>query len=82
MGLVGMQDVQLTGQTYTPRAAVAERLNAGRGDADRVGVVPVRLERAGGEVHLCALEAGRARPEPNRVAPLAGSFKTIGIDPS
>lgn len=81
MGLVGMQDLQLSGQTDTPRAAVAKRLHAGCGDADRVGVVSVRLEGAGGEVHLCAFEAGDVRPEPNRVAPsAAGSFKTIGIE--
>jgi hypothetical protein len=81
VGLVGMQDVQLPGQADPPRAAVAERLHAGGGDADRVGVVPVRLERAGGEVHLEAFQAGRAGPQPDRVAPpAAGSFKTIGID--
>src|SRR5262249_53923194 len=77
--LVGMEDVQLSGQAYAARTAVAERLHAGCGDADRVGVVPVRPERAGGEVHLRALEARRARAEANRVA---GSFKTIGIDAS
>ena len=80
--LVGMQDVQLTGQADAARATVAERLYAGCGDADRVGVVPVRLERAVGQVHLRALQAGRPRPEPNRVAQAAGSFKTIGIDAS
>jgi hypothetical protein len=79
--LVGMQDLQLSRETDPPRAAVAERLHSGCGDADRVGVVPVRLEREGGEVHLCTFEAGRARAEPNRVTPtVAGSFKTIGID--
>ena len=69
--LVGMQDVQLTGQADTARAAVAKGLHAGGRDADRVGVVPVRLERARGEVDLGALDAVRARSEPDRVRPSA-----------
>ena len=81
MHLVGVEDVQLTGQADAAQAAVAEGLHAGGGDADRVGVVTVRLERAGGEIDLRPLEAGRPGTEPNRVpAPVAGSFKTIGID--
>lgn len=79
--LVGMQDRQLAGQADAPRAAVAERLHPGGGEADRIGVVPVRLERAGGQVHLGALEADRARSEPNRVAPpAAGPLEAIDID--
>jgi hypothetical protein len=43
--------------------------------------VAVRFERARGKVDLCALEAGRARPEPDRIgSPAAGSFKTIDIE--
>jgi hypothetical protein len=81
VNLVGMEDVQLTGQADSARHAVPERLHAGGSDADRVEVVPVRLECEGGEVDLCALEAGRARPESNRVRPpVAGSFKTVRID--
>ena len=55
--LVGMQDVQLTGQADTLRAAVTKDLHAGRRDADPVGVVPVRIEPARGDVDLCALDA-------------------------
>jgi len=81
MGLVRVEDHELPRQGDAPRAAVAKRLHAGPGNANRVGVVAVRLERARGEIHLRALETERACPEANRVAPLvARSFKTIGID--
>ena len=65
--LVGMQDVQLTGQADTLRAAVAKALHAGRRDADPVGVVPVRIEPARREVDLGALDAVSARSKPDRV---------------
>jgi hypothetical protein len=45
-----MQDVQLTGHADTLRAAVTKDLHAGRRDADPVGVVPVRIEPARGDV--------------------------------
>jgi hypothetical protein len=78
-----MQDVQLTGQADTLRAAVTKDLHAGRRDADPVGVVPVRIEPARGEVDLCALDAVSARSEPDRVRPsAAGSFKSADIDVS
>ena len=79
VGLVGVQDVQLAGQADPACAAVAERLHAGGGDADRVAVVPVRRVRRVREVHLGQLETGGAGPEPDRVAPPAAeSFKTTG----
>jgi hypothetical protein len=78
-----MQDVKLTWKADAARAAVPEGLDAGSRDADRVRVVPVRLEGARGQEHLCALETERARTKPNRVpSRSAGSFKTIGIDAS
>jgi hypothetical protein len=82
MSLIGMQDMQLTGQADPARAPVAERLHAGGGGgADPVGVVPVRLVRALGEVDLRTLRPGRAGPEPNPVAPpVTEAFKTISID--
>jgi hypothetical protein len=78
--LVGMEHVQLPGQADAARAAVAERLHARGGDADGVRVVPVRREGQLGQVHLGALDAGRGRPEPDRLRPGgARSFKTVGI---
>jgi len=80
MQFVGMQHVQLARQADAAGAAVAKSLDAGRGDADRVGVVPVRLEGAGGQVHLRALDAVGTRSEPDRVGTqAAGPFKTIDI---
>ena len=91
--LVGVQDVELTGQADTARAAVAERLHTGDCDADRIGVVPVRLERGRTEAYLCTLDPVRPRAEPHRLRPAgparvgpaaraAGSFKTLGVDDS
>jgi hypothetical protein len=81
MQLVGVQDHELSRKRDAPRAAIAERLHAGRGDADRVRVVPMRLERPAREEDLGAFEAGRARPEADQVR-AARSFKTIGVDAS
>jgi hypothetical protein len=81
--LVGVQEVQLAGQADVARAAVAERLHAGRRDPDGVGVVPVGREPAGREPHLGALEARSPGAEPDPVLPLAArSFKTIPVDPA
>ena len=76
---------QLTGQADLTRPAVAEHLHTRCGDAEAVGIVPMELERGCGWVYRCALDAGRARPEPDRVADrvaarLAESFKTVGIE--
>ena len=60
--LVGIQEVQLAGQADVAPAPVAKGLHAGRGDPDRVGVVPVRREPAGRKVHLRALEPGAPAP--------------------
>jgi hypothetical protein len=78
--LVGVQDMELPGQADPARAAVAEGLHAGGGDADRVGVVPVRLERARGQVDLRPLQTRRPGPEADRVAPPAARwFKTTRV---
>jgi hypothetical protein len=51
-----------SGESVAPRLAAAARLHA-----DLVGVVPVQIEPARGEVALCALDAVSARSEPDRV---------------
>jgi hypothetical protein len=78
--LIRMQEVKLTGQADATRAAVAERLDTGDGDADRVRVMPMRLEPARREVSLRARDPVDGRPEPKRVRPQrARSFKTAVI---
>jgi hypothetical protein len=78
-----MQDVELTRQADAARAAVVKRLHAGCRNSDGVGVVPMRLECACGEVDLGAFDPVRTRSEPDRVRPPgAGLFKTAGIDTS
>src|SRR5206468_13093041 len=79
--LVRMQDVQLAGEAHVAPAPIAEGLHAARRDPDRVGVVPVGREPAARQPHLRALEAGRARAEPDRVAAaVARSFKTAAVE--
>ena len=58
--LVRMQHMRVAGEAMAARAAIADRLHAGRGDADRVGVVPMRRERPSGERGFQALDAGCA----------------------
>jgi hypothetical protein len=83
MCLVGMQDVELTGEAHSSRPAVAKSLHAGRRDSDCIGVVPVWLEPTRRKVHLRALDTGRAGSEPDPVRPsVAGSFKTVDVDAS
>jgi hypothetical protein len=75
--------VELTRQADAARAAVVKGLHTGCRNSDGVGVVPMRLECACGEVHLGAFDPVRTRSEPDRVRPPgAGLFKTAGIDTS
>ena len=81
--LVRVQHVQLAGQGDVLRAAIAEPLHAGQGDAERVAVMPVRLIGTRGQGDLGALKAGAAGAEADPVAArAAGSFKTTRIDAS
>ncbi len=81
VGLVRVQEVELSRQTAPVGAAIAEPLHACRRDPDRVGVVPVRLERAAAEERLDALDPLGARADPDRVpARAARSFKTAFLD--
>jgi len=73
--------MQLPRKAAALGAAVVEELHAPRRHSDRVGVVPVRLERSTGEERLDALDPSRARAHPDRVAARAArSFKTAGVD--
>jgi hypothetical protein len=79
--LIRMQHVQLPGQAAPKRPTVAKRLHAASGDADRVGVVAVRLERAAREEGLHPLDAVSSRADPDGAATgAARSFKTAGVD--
>jgi hypothetical protein len=78
--LVRVEQMELSGQADAARAAIAELLHAGRRDPERVGVVTVKRERPAAEVRLDSLDAGRARPDADRVA-TARSFKTAGVGP-
>jgi len=79
MELVGVQQMQLSRQADPAGAAVAELLDAGCGDPERVGVVAVEREGRTGEARLDALDPRGARPDPDRVA---RSFKTAGVGPA
>src|SRR2546428_14072642 len=75
-----MQDVELTRQADAARAAVVKGLHTGCRNSDGVGVVPMRLECACGEIDLGAFDPVRARSEPDRVRPPGGELvKTAGI---
>jgi hypothetical protein len=74
--LVGVQHVHLARPADPAFAAVPERLHAGHGDADAVRVVAMRLEAAGREVCLDALQSAGARAEADH----ARSFKRSVID--
>src|SRR5258708_6712518 len=80
---IRMQDVELTRQADAAQAAVVKRLHAGCRNADGVGVVPMRVDLACGEVDVCAFDPVRTRSESDRGRPRgAGLFKTAGIDTS
>src|SRR5258708_15659409 len=66
---IRMQDVELTRQADAAQAAVVKRLHAGCRNADGVGVVPMRLELACGEVDLCAVDPLRTPSASDRVRP-------------
>ena len=52
MQLVGVQDVALAGQAVAALIAIAERLNPGERNADRIGVVAVRREGRSAQMRL------------------------------
>src|ERR1700730_13854998 len=80
MRFIRMQDVELSRQAGAARAAVVKRLHAGCRNSDRVGVVPMRLECAIGEVDLGAFDPVRTRSEPDRVRPPGGGLvQTAGL---
>ena len=58
VALVGVQHEDLAWKAVARRAPIIEGLNAGRRDAHRVGVVPVRGERMAAEVGAHAPEPG------------------------
>ena len=58
MRLVGVQDEHLARQALPRGAAIAEGLHAGDGEADRIGIVAVRIEAVAGEIRLDPLDAG------------------------
>ena len=83
VGLIGVGNDDLPREAHAPGAAITERLHAGCGDADRIGVVAMGLERERSQVHLGALDPRGSGTEANRVTgTIAGSFKTIGIGES
>ena len=57
MNLVGMDDDEIAGTAVGPGPAIAERLQPGERDPDRIGVVAVRVEGMAGEESLDPLEA-------------------------
>ena len=61
MLLVGMQHDHLPRQAEAPFAAIGESLHAVQRHAERVGIVPVRLEHIARELRLDALDAGKGR---------------------
>ena len=61
MRLVRMQHEHLARQALPRGAAIAERLHARDGVADRIGVVAVRIEAVAGEIRLDPLDAVRRR---------------------
>ena len=71
--LVGVEDVNLPRKRNPPCAAVAEGLDAAARDPDRVGVVPMQLERPLGEEGLGPFQPGRTGARP-------GSSRTIVQD--
>jgi len=81
MALVGMHHDHLPGAARHMLAAIAETLQAARGDADRVSVMAVRIIGMALEEGLDALEPRlcRGAPQPiagRRAVGAAGSFKT------
>ena len=75
--LVGMQDVALARKAVPPLAPEAERLDARKGNADRIGVVAMRGKSLTMEVRLHALDPFGARRDPDAIAAaFAQSFKT------
>ena len=56
--LVRMQHEHLSGRAALRGAAIAEGLHAFEREADRIGVVPVRVEAVSGKMRLDALHAG------------------------
>jgi hypothetical protein len=66
-----VKDVHLAGEADVPAAAVAEDLDAGGRDPDRVRVVAVWCEPVTPKLDLGALDARGAGAEPD---PLARSF--------
>jgi threonine/homoserine/homoserine lactone efflux protein len=73
MRLVGMQDVALTRKAVPALAPEAKRLDARKGDADRIGVVAMQAKRRTMEVSLQAFDPFGTRRDPDAIAQ---SFKT------
>ncbi len=81
--LVRMQHQHLARQARAGFATIAERLHAGEGDAERIGVVAMRRVGRAGEQHLDALEPVAASPDHDTAAGgdalPARSFQTGGV---
>ncbi len=63
-----MKDVTLTGEAVPLRAAVPERLDAGQGDANRIGVVAMRRKRLADEPRFQTLYPCAAAADPDAVS--------------
>ena len=75
--LVGMQDVALAREAVPPLASEAKRLDARKGNADRIGVVAMQAKRLTMEVGLQAFDPFGTRRDPDAIAAtFAQSFKT------
>jgi hypothetical protein len=82
MRLVGVQDMALAGQAVPRLAPEVKRLDARKGNADRVGVVAMRGKRLAMEMRLQAFDALGARCQPDAIAAawgVAQSFKTVVV---
>ena len=66
--LVGMQDVALAGKAVPPLTPEAKGLYAGKGYANRIGVVAVRCKGLASQMRLDALDTLGARRNPDAIA--------------
>ena len=79
MHFVGVQDDAVARQAVALLAAIAECLDAGERDPQRIGVVPVRCEGVAGKLRFHALKPRHARIVNDVLTPvaLAQTFKTV-----
>jgi hypothetical protein len=75
MQLVRMKDVRFAGKAVPLLAAVPERLDSRKGDADRIGVVAMRRKGPAGEVRLEALDAVGSEADRNSAFAFGGTLE-------